>query len=374
MSIDHEPVVEVVDDPVRFAALEPEWNELLADSAAGCPFLTWDWLHAWWTHLGGDRRLSIVIVRQEGRLIAIAPLSLSRARLPWFWQWEFLGTGFAGSDYLDLIARRGYENAGIRGIDQTLRSKRLALHLEHLPPDSLASRLTPALTESAWICHTISRGICPFISLDGHDWDSYLASVGPAHRANVRRRLRALARDFDMQFELTLNEDQRRTALESLFTYHDQRWQNRGGSSAFQTGPLRAFHHDATRRALARGWLRLYTLKLNGDVAAVMYGFLFHNRFYFYQHGFDEHYSPYSIGCALMAMTIQAALGEAAHEFDMLYGDEKYKSLWTHERRSLARIDLFPPHLPGRLHRRSVEAEQTLRTLARRVLAFNHAS
>ena len=62
-------------------------------------------------------------------------------------------------------------------------------------------------------------------------------------------------------------------------------------------------------------------------------------------------------------------------EFDMLFGDEAYKSFWARERRQLIRVDLFPPHLAGHIHHGSVEAERTLRTLARRVWPSNvHAS
>ena len=52
-------------------------------------------------------------------------------------------------------------------------------------------------------------------------------------------------------------------------------------------------------------------------------------RFYFYQHGYDERYAAHSVGLVLMALTIRAAIDEGAHEFDMLWGTESYKSLWT---------------------------------------------
>src|SRR5439155_24034111 len=70
------------------------------------PFLTWEWLHAWWTHLGGTERLQLLTVRVGGELTALAPLAVSRARLPWLATLELLGTGYAGSDYLDRKSTR----------------------------------------------------------------------------------------------------------------------------------------------------------------------------------------------------------------------------------------------------------------------------
>src|SRR6185436_4806281 len=163
--------------------------------------------------------------------------------------------------------------------------------------------------------------------------------------------------------------------LDALFAFHQERWGERGGSTAFATPSLRAFHQDVTARAMAAGWLRLYALYLNDELAAAMYGLSFNDRFYFYQHGFSQRYRQHSVGLALIDLTIRAVIDEGPAEFDMLYGDEAYKSFWTKDQRSLTRLDCFPAHLSGRIHLRTVEAERTVRTFARRVLSINaHAS
>jgi len=212
---------------------------------------------------------------------------------------------------------------------------------------------------------TTPGGICPYIPLVGHTWDSYLATLGASHRANVRRRLRALEQKFDVQFERVTGERDRRDALERLTHYHESRFDS--GGTAFRTAALCAFHEEATRRFLDRGWLRMFVLRVNGATAAVMYGFLYNGTFYFYQHGFDDSYQQYSIGLVLMALSIRAALEEGAAEFDLLWGTEPYKFLWARHTRELHNVHLFPPHLGGRLHR-------GLFCARRRLSAFIHAS
>src|SRR5439155_27166317 len=129
--------------------------------------------------------------------------------------------------------------------------------------------------------------VCPIVTLAGHTWESYLASLGASHRANFRRRLRALTKRFDMRFELIASGPARGEALAALVRFHGQRF-GASGSTAFLSPALRAFHDDASRRAIDQGWLRLFVLRLDGAIAAVMYGFSYNNRFYFYQHGFDS--------------------------------------------------------------------------------------
>ena len=363
------PRIQCVETLEDFTALRSEWNELVQASAADGPFLTWEWLHSWWTHLRGSGSLRLLVVREGREIVAIAPLWVSRGTLRCFSRAAFLGSGEAGSDYLDLIVRRGREGAGIRAVAGYLQSHKIALRLDHVPAESAASALAEHLAGQGWTASALPGGVCPIIRLAGHSWDSYLATLGSSHRANVRRRMKGLAQRFEMRFERARTDAERREALAALVAFHGQRWRDERGSTTFQTPALRAFQDEATRRALEEGWLRLYVLRLDGAVAAVMYGFNHGGRFYFYQHGFDEQYKPHSVGLVLMALTIRAAIEEGAAEFDMLWGVEPYKFLWAHDQRLLRQVHLFPPHIGGRLHHKAVVARRSLRRLARRVLS-----
>lgn len=359
--------VDVVDDPRELATLGPRWNELLQASDADCPFLTWEWLYAWWTHLRGGAQLRLLTARAGTTLVAIAPMVVAPGRFGLFSRLQFLGTGSAGSDYLDLIVRRGWEEESVRAMAASLRHHGLALQLTHLSPASTSSMLRAHLVPAGWTSRTSEIAVCPFIRLDGHTWDTYLATLGAAHRANVRRRTKALSRQFRVHFGAAGTEAERREALDALVAFHARRWTGKGGSSAFQSAELRAFHDDVTRRTLDAGWLRLYVLRVDDAPAAVMYGFAYNRRFYFYQHGFDPQYQSQSIGLVMMGRAIRAAIeDERAGEFDMLYGNEGYKSLWAREQRSLHQIELFPADLRGTLHQALVEAERTARGLVRR--------
>ena len=361
--------VDVIDTAWGFTALRSEWNALLRTSTADGPFLTWEWLSAWWKQLAGSASLKIVAVRDRDQLIALAPFRLVSHPIPWFARLEFLGTGHAGSDYLDLIAQTGREQDAVRAIAQFLDTQRITVRLDHVPDGSLAAHVAERLTVDGWTASTTPDGVCPIIPLAGHTWDSFLATLGSAHRANVRRRLRGIEQQFQMRFELVTTEPSRAAALEALAGFHQRRFQQKGGSSAFFTPAVRAFQDDATRRALDGGWLRMYLLHLNDEIAAVMYGFFYNRQFYFYQHGFDDRYSRHSIGLVLMALTLRAAIDEGADTFDLLWGTEGYKSLWAREARTLRRIQLFPAHTAGTIHRRAVDARRRFGRLVRRVLA-----
>jgi len=351
-------------------AIRPHWNALLSDSTADGPFLTWEWLSAWWAHLAGAARLQVLAAWEGDRLLGIGPFVVTESAFGWFPRVEFLGTGHAGSDYLDLIVRRGCEPAVLRAFALAIGQQRYSTRFDHVPSASLSAQLAEQLRFEGWTSSTVPDGVCPIIDLTGHTWDSFLATLGPSHRANIRRRLRGIEKQFDARFERVTTTEVRREALDALCRFHSHRFEAEGGSTAFFTPAVRAFQDDASGLMLERGWLRMYVLRLNGAIAAVMYGFKYGDTFYFYQHGFDAQHQSHSIGLVLMSMTLRAAIDEGVRTFDFLWGTESYKSLWTRESRTLRRIDLFPAHFGGQIHKSAVAARRRLGPLARRVLTL----
>ena len=365
--------VEVIEDGERFRALQAEWDELLAHSEGPHVFLTWEWLHAWWSHLRGRRRLHLVAVRQAGVLMALAPLARCTGPLGLLVpRLEVLGTGVVGSDYLDVIVRRDAPAAALGALAEHLGGLRTLLDLRQLPArSSRAEAVADELVARGWRLTRRDTDVCPFLRLAGHTWDSFLATLGPEHRANVRRRIRKLEQRGAV-FEQVLSEDRRRVALEALFQLHAQRWGRRGGSQAFDSPAVLAFHQEASRLFLERGWLRLSVLWLEGEPAAALYGLRHGEAFYFYQSGFDPRHARVSVGLVTLALAIRSAIGEGVREFDLLHGSEPYKFLWAREVRALARLEADPPGTAARAFRSLAEASRALRNgtrqLARRVL------
>ena len=346
-----------------------EWDELLQASASNCIFLTWEWLYTWWKHLAGDKALYIITARSGRELVAIAPFALRRQAGPLpVRSLEFLGAGSVGSDYLDVIVRRGKEREAARALAEYLTREGLVLEMTRVRQNSPAAELAAELKREGWSFSETRTDLCPFINLSGHSWESYLATLGPEHRYNFRRRLRNAAKRFDLRFEQACSVSQRRNALAALVALHHLRWRARGGSVGFHTPALLAFHEELSQRALDRDWLRLFVLSLDGEPAASVYGFRYHQAFYFYQAGFDPRFSKHSVGLVAMGLAIKSAIEEGADEYDLLHGDEPYKFHWTKEARELVRLEVYPPGVGAWLYQRARGMGRAASRMARRLL------
>src|SRR6267143_2972965 len=170
--------IERIEDADRFALMGEEWNALLHESDADCLFLTWEWLHTWWRTLAGRRRLFLLAVRHGEELVAMAPLAVAPPQLGRFLpfrSFQLLGTGTVGSDYLDLIVRRGWADEAVDALAECLRSERAMLELRQLRPEAVAWRLAERLEPRGWSSRQTRTDVCPFIPLAGQTWPSYLA-------------------------------------------------------------------------------------------------------------------------------------------------------------------------------------------------------
>ncbi len=364
-------MIEVIEDQTAFSALEHEWSALLAASPSRCLFLTPEWLHTWWMHLRGPRRLHLVAVRKDGELIALAPLAVrAPSGLSPFRRAEFLGTGFVGSDYLDVIVRPADKVEAIEELAAYLAGRNVVLELGQLRQGACAAeQLALAMTGAGCTVSGSRVNVCPYIDLAGQTWESYLASLGSDHRYNFNRRFKNLGKQFEMRYEVACSEESRQRSLAALFDLHNRRWNSReAASDAFHLPALVSFHEEFTRLALDRGWLRLSVLWLNDKPAAALYGFRFGDVFYFYQSGFDPEYRKHSLGLVTMGLAIKGAIEEGAAEYDLLHGNEAYKTHWASQSRPLGRLVFYPPAARGLFYQAAALFDRASRRMARQLL------
>lgn len=347
------------------------WERLFAESAAQNPFLTWDWMAAWWRHLGAGK-LHLLLVRRDGELIGIAPLYQREIRAGGlsFRALSFLGDEAVGSDHLDLLSRSGCEEAVAEAVAQTwLEEERRQwdfIALRHLAEDSPHAARLLRLSERGWRVQKQEGEVCPFLPL-APTWDAFLNRLSGSMRYTVRRKIRNLEKEHQVEFTLIDDLQEGRSGMERLIALHQKRWGDRGGSDAFINEIKLPFHRETAAAFFQKGIARLFFLKADGETVAALYGFLLGRRFFYYQAGFDPAWKGKSVGMVLMAKCLQAAIEQGWSEFDFLRGPEEYKSHWTSDQRHTWQWTLSPPGVKPGLHRILSGLSRSSRRLAKQM-------
>ena len=296
--------------------LREDWSRL-AD-ASGNLFSTWEWASAWWRHLGRERPLHLVACRDAaGAVAGILPLYLARERPAR--TLRFVGHGPA--DRLAPICApedRGRAAEALRlALANGIAGWQVAI-ADRLPgEEGWAEALgeMPLRTEPS-----------PVLVAEGRDWDAFLASRSKNFRELARRRERRLARDHEIRYRLTTDPAELDRDYDTLVRLHRARWGD--GSSSF-VPPRDELHRDFARAALERGWLRLWTLDVDGQPAAAWLGYRFGGAEWYYQAGRDPALEREAVGFVLMTHTVREALNDGVSEYRLLLGGEAYKDRYA---------------------------------------------
>ncbi len=310
-----------------FTTLADEWNDLLRDSAADTVFLTHQWQSAWWQRLG-DGTPTLVAVRDEaGRLMGLAPFYRSLADSG---EWQLNTVGCVDvSDYLDLIARRGHEEAVYAALLDALERPDTfnftwdVIDLCNVRQDSRTlSLLEPMAAARGFQVTRRLQEVCPVVMLDG-SWEDYLERLAGKDRRELRRKLRKANPHVGVDWyvvgpehDLTAEVDK---FLHLMALSHPDK-------AEFLHEGHRGFMHDVARFAWEAGWLELAFLTVQDQPAATMFNFVYNNRTLLYNSGLDAaRFLRFSPGIVLTAFLIQHSIQAGREAFDFLRGDEAYK-------------------------------------------------
>ncbi len=306
-----------------FAALRPEWNELLGDSCCNTIFLTWQWQTTWWKHLGEGELLLLGFRSDDGRLVGLAPLFYDDSD-PDRRMIRMIGCRDV-SDYLDLIVARGYEDAVYRRFVSYLSNEAApwdALDLCNIPQQSQTFVLLQAIAEAEGYQTLVEiEDVSPIITLPA-TWEEYLMMLDKKQRHEVRRKLRR-AEGAGTRFLIVGPDDNLQAQMETFIDLHQKSTPEK---DAFMDPQMQGFFLELTQVLHEEGWLQLAFVEMDGQKSAALLNFDYDNAILVYNSGYDpvsfRHLSP---GIVVTAQCIENAINLGRDRFDFLRGDEEYK-------------------------------------------------
>lgn len=297
----------------RASALEDlraDWDRLA--EGAGHPFGTWEWVSIWWRHYGEGKELFTFACRDaDRRLAAILPLYIARQRPRIA---RFLGYGDQRSPLCEPADRR-LAAAAMKALLGGGGDRCKLLLGEVMPGDQDWDGMLGGTL--------IRTDADPVIHLDGRTWEELLASKSSSFRKQARYQERRLAREHELEFRLTEDPDQLEADMDTLIALHDLRWGDR--STGIFAGARGQMQRELAAAALARGWLRLWIERVDGQPAAAYYGLRYAGSEFFFQSGREPGFDRLSVGAVMLGHAVRDACEAGIGTFRFLAGDEPYK-------------------------------------------------
>ncbi|QAT84433.1 hypothetical protein EJ065_2863 [Corallococcus coralloides] len=362
--------VAAVGSASRLAGMRAEWNSLLDASTAG-PFNAWEWLYPWCRRIAPGVRPLVLTARDRlGTLVGLLPLGLEH-------RWVngmpvrrlgFLGETHVGSDYLDVVARKGREAEVARAFFNVLQGLRDEWDVLDLTDLREGSTTLGVAREVFGDVRVTERYVCPYETLvPGEPFDAFLKRTG--RRDNYLRRRKWLEKQDGYRIERTDAPGQLAGPMTDFFRLHALRWSSDGGSQGIKGAGVEAFHRDATQWLAERGRLRMYTMKVGGQAVASVYGILHGQTFVYFQSGYDPAWRNRSVGLVLVGETFKDAIEMGLTEYDFLRGTETYKSDWVTKQRQTVSLRAHGAGFAGTWFTRSEEWARQTRNAVKGVLS-----
>ena len=309
--------------------LESEWNDLLSRSANHVPFLRYEYQTAWWQTRGGgewpDAELVLVTARSEGKLVGAAPLfhTSNHAGQPAL----LLVGSIEISDYLDFLAEPQDLEPFLSGLLKFLQSEQTAswksIDLYNILDSSPALKILEDVSaEQGLHCITEVYKHSPMIRLPG-DWEHYLAGIDKKQRHEIRRKMRRLEENENIESRWYFVEDEETLDAEGDAFFNLMLMDP--DKKVFLTEIMRKTMGQIIRCAFEKQCLKLFFLEIDGKKAAAVLCFDYGNRLWAYNSGFDASMNEYSPGWVLLSYILRWANENRYEAFDFMRGNEKYK-------------------------------------------------
>jgi CelD/BcsL family acetyltransferase involved in cellulose biosynthesis len=335
------------EEVTTLAALEtlrPEWERLWARAPRATPFQSPQWLLPWWKHVARGTLATIAVrCNTSGELVALAPLYVYADTATG--RRHLFPIGIATTDDLDMLIAPRWEQRALRCVAAHLARRDSAWDVFEAPQLRHGAALLQLAPPAGWRRELLVCEPNPVLKLSGANADGTLP-VPRRMAENIRFCRRRIERAGKVSYELgdarTLPD-----FMDALARLHARRWSERGLPGVLADAAVLAAHAEAAPLLQAAGLLRLYGLRLDADLIAVLYcitdtAVAHERRCYYYLGGFDPQRSAFSPGTLLIAHAIEQARAEGGAAFDFLRGAEPYKYRWGAEDQPMFTLRLRP--------------------------------
>lgn len=312
-----------------FEAAEPVWRTLEA-TATLTPYQRFDWLYG--LHIAGADagvEISIAVIRQDGAVVGLLPLGLSRSRL--LTTAKFLGTGQSNADWMivapgfvptqsDLLRLFAELSGKLGGIDL------LSFQNQPVSWNGIANPLLQ-------LPHTLAASNFYWSSIGGTPTPFIEHRLAPKRRGDLKRSRRRMEEAVGEVKLVRINDAETLKLVHDTFLEQRRaRFDEMGVDNVFEDDFFRRFFHDSSLASFGarRPVLYAHALMGGGEIAATTWGTTSGDHYSLYINSTTaSESSKFSLMHILIADLMDELLEDGFTTFDIGLGDFSYKGRWT---------------------------------------------
>lgn len=280
------------------------------------PFVLPEWMQAWWQVFGKGACPFIRSVKDGNKVIGVAPLMVSDGIA------YFIGNTDV-CDYQDFIIFPDCEEDFFNVLlDYSKENNIRELDLKHVRPDSIViNSLVPLAKSKKCRVESIEEAVSFEMDLPS-SFDEYLETLSTKQRHEVRRKLRRLTEEGEIEYRFIEKSSELQAAMDTFFRMFTE---SRHDKALFMTEQMKSYFRLLAETMEGIGLLKLGVLELDGKQVAVIMCFDYNDCIYLYNSGYDPKYVSLSVGLLSKVLAVKDSIEKSKKKFDFLKGAETYK-------------------------------------------------
>jgi CelD/BcsL family acetyltransferase involved in cellulose biosynthesis len=325
-----------------------EWNALLAESDMDIPFMTFEWFCCWWDSFGEGNDLLVLLVREAGKLIAIAPLirtmmnirGINAKAVTLMANCHSLRSGF-------IMCKPDHHITD--AVINYLRNAKGAVDLfffDYIVKGSYTDQsLRASLANADLRFIERSADFSPYISITD-SWEEFLKTKSK----HFRERLKSIHNRMQRQGVFAVEEytgNSNDAGMAQLIAVSRKTWKF-GENTAIASDTRDAqFYARLASSATLKDWVTIMVLKQEKTPIAFTFNIHYKNRVFGLKMGFDHEYERFSPNKFLLSHGIKNSFDRQFTEFDLLGKNDAFKMQWTDQVRDQCRYTIFNRTVKG---------------------------
>jgi CelD/BcsL family acetyltransferase involved in cellulose biosynthesis len=283
--------------------------------------------------------LLLLAAFEHGKLIGVAPFMITRKWVPVpSLVIRFIGGPGFSSDFCALIFAPGREDVSKSIGRWVAEHPRLWNEVDLVNVLEGSPGLATLMLELGKDFKPTLRFLydAPTIRLSGTEADREVVN-----KKSLKRHFNWFKNQGTLAFEHVNDADRIKAHLDTFFEQHISRRAISEAPSLFLDPQQKVFYRKLVDELLPLGWLRFFTVTLDGKPIAYHFGFEFLSRYYWYKPTFDIQYVKKSHGEVLLKALIEDSIARKLKEFDFTAGSEGFKYRFANHTRKLYRLHAF---------------------------------
>jgi len=336
---------EIVDSDEGLRELQPEWTALWERCPHRSVSFTHWWISSFWREAGGRAALRIVLVRDGGHLVLVAPLmrtTVPAGPLAERWLQTLTDYTSAFCDFIYAEASTAYFMEFWNAIDGLPDWDCLAAW--PFPRSSETEGMLRRTAESLRMPSRVLSDPDGAVANTARPWHALEASLDRKLRENLRRHRRKLEREHGEIALRRVSSPSQLSEVRGMLQDLNERTR-----AAKDGGGLRPFHWALMEASAAAGALDLVMLTARGVPVAFELNFRLNRRVTSLAIGYDEAYASYGPGQLLCAEVLRRYCEEEDVDcYDFMPGGTNHKLGWASAFEPYAKIYIYRRHVRAR--------------------------